>query len=298
MGRRRTWTGSGLVALGLLAALGLQPASAVAGPKSTKPKGVAASPSPAPSAPGTTRPLLWSDEFDGAPGAAPDRTVWAYETGGHGWGNGELQTYTARAQNVALDGSGALRITARKETHTGADGRTRDWTSARLFTKGLREFQYGRVEARVKVPVGQGLWPAFWMLGHDNWTAGWPESGEIDVMETFNAGKDVYTTVHGPSSSSADGRYFVGTWTPSTVSYGADYHVYAVEWSASAISFSVDGRVVEVVTPTDVPVGGRWVFDKPFYVLLNLAVGGWPGPPDATTPTSASMLVDYVRVYR
>lgn len=255
-------------------------------------------PKPKPTATAPTRTLVWSDEFAGAAGTAPDPRNWTHEVGGHGWGNDEVQTYTDRTENVSLDGQGALRITARHETYTGKDGRTRDWTSGRLFTKDLREFQYGRMEARMKVPAGQGLWPAFWMLGHDNWDVGWPESGEIDVMETFNAGLDVYTTVHGPSTANAAGKYFVGTWTPSPVSYADAYHLYAVDWSATEIRFSIDGKVVKTVRPADVPAGGRWVYDKPYYLLLNLAVGGWPGPPDATTPRQASLLVDWVRVYR
>lgn len=313
--RQTVWTRrAGTLALCVLGVAGLAPGSAAAGPKPKTPRATAtstptptASPTPAPSPSATAAPepsptatstLLWADEFSGAAGSSPDPRTWTPETGGHGWGNNELQTYTGRPSNVSLDGTGALRITARRETYTGTDGRTRDWTSARLFTKGLKEFQYGRVEARMKVPMGQGLWSAFWMLGFDNWTAGWPESGEIDVMETFNATTDVYTTVHGPSSTSPDGKYSIGTWTPAAVAYGATYHVYAVDWRPGSITFLVDDRVVKVVRPTDVPAGGRWVYDKPYYVLLNLAVGGWPGPPDTTTPNEASLLVDYVRVYR
>lgn len=244
-----------------------------------------------------TRTPAWSDEFSGASGTSPDSSRWGFETGGHGWGNDELQSYTDRPANASMDGNGSLVITARRERWQGADGIERSYTSARLFTKDRFEFRYGTVEARIKVADGQGIWPAFWMLGYDAWSAGWPESGEMDIMETFNETRDVYTTVHGPSTSST-GRYSVGTWHPSAVPYSADFHVYGVRWAPELVEFMIDGRVVKTVRPTDVPAGGRWVFDKPNYLLLNVAVGGWAGPPDTTTAFPRTMLVDWVRVYR
>ncbi len=265
---------------------------------SPAPTSPTASPTPSPSpTTSTTRTLAWSDEFTGPAGTSPDAARWGYETGGHGWGNDELQSYTDRPANASLNGNGSLAIAAHRERWRGTDGIERRYTSARLFTKDRYEFRYGTVEARIKVADGQGIWPAFWMLGHDAWTSGWPESGEIDIMETFNTTKDVYTTIHGPSTGST-GKYFVGTWHPSPVPWSADYHVYGVRWQPDLLEFTIDGRVVHTVRPADVPEGGRWVFDKPAYLLLNVAVGGWAGPPDTTTAFPRTMLVDWVRVYR
>ena len=239
--------------------------------------------------------LTWSDEFDGKDGSLPDAKKWQMQTGGKGWGNNELETYTARETNVIQRG-GNLEITARKETFTGADGITRDYTSARLQTKGLFEQKYGRFEARVKMPKGQGIWPAFWMLGGDNDSVGWPKCGEIDIMETI--GSETSTNVgslHGPGYSGdhpLNGKY------SSPVPLDADFHVYAVEWEPTAIRFYVDEHLYETRTTADVPAGARWVYDHPFFLLLNVAVGGnWPKSPDATTVFPQTMLVDYVRVY-
>lgn len=218
------------------------------------------------------------------------------ETGGGGWGNNELEYYTARTQNARQE-KGNLVIEALKETYTGTDNVTREYTSARLKTQGLFNQTYGRFEARIKIPYGQGIWPAFWMLGNDIGTAGWPTCGEIDIMENvgFEPNK-VHGTLHGPGYSGANPLPSV--YTLSSGRFADDFHVYAVEWEANAIRFYVDDVLYETRTPADVPAGSKWVFDHPFFVLLNVAVGGnWPGSPDATTVFPQKMLVDYVRVY-
>jgi beta-glucanase (GH16 family) len=240
--------------------------------------------------------LTWSDEFTAANGSLPDSSKWVMETGGNGWGNDELETYTNRRQNAHLQ-DGNLVITAIKETFTGSDGITRQYTSARLKTAGLFEQKYGRFEARIKITQGQGMWPAFWMLGNNIGTAGWPACGEIDIME--NIGKEpsiAHGSMHGPGYSGANG--LTGGYTLPSGKFADDFHIFAVEWEASAVRFYVDGHLYETRTPADLPVGKTWVFDHPFFILLNVAVGGdWPGNPDNTTVFPQNMLVDYVRVY-
>ncbi len=217
------------------------------------------------------------------------------ETGGGGWGNNELESYTNRVQNAHIQ-DGNLVITAQKETYTGTDGVTRDYTSARLKSSGLFEQKYGRFEARIKIPQGQGLWPAFWMLGNNIASVGWPTCGEIDIME--NIGKEpamVHGSMHGPGYSG--GSPLTGTYTLPAGKFADDFHVFAVEWEPNVIRFYVDNNLYETRTPADIP-GKTWVYDHPFFLLLNVAVGGnWPGDPDATTVFPQRMLVDYVRVY-
>jgi len=259
----------------------------------------AVSPPPVSPPPAGAFSLVWSDEFEGPSGALVDATKWTFETGGGGWGNQELETYTDRARNASLDGEGALAIQALRETFTGRDGITREYTSARLKTQGRFEQAYGRFEARLKIPRGQGLWPAFWMLGADIPTAGWPRCGEIDIME--NIGREpstVHGTFHGPGYSGANGIGAPFT-LPGGARFADDFHVFAVEWEPAAIRWYVDGALYQTRTPADLPAGQRWAFDHPFFLLLNVAVGGgWPGSPDATTVFPQTMLVDYVRVYR
>jgi len=257
------------------------------------------SPPPVSPPPAGNFSLVWSDEFDGPSGALVDATKWTFETGGGGWGNQELETYTDRARNASLDGDGALAIQALRETFTGRDGITREYTSARLKTQAKFEQAYGRFEARLKIPRGQGLWPAFWMLGADISTAGWPRCGEIDIVE--NIGREpstVHGTVHGPGYSGGNGIGAPFT-LPGGARFADDFHVFAVEWDPAAIRWYVDGALYQTRTPADLPAGQRWAFDHPFFILLNVAVGGgWPGSPDATTVFPQTMLVDYVRVYR
>jgi beta-glucanase (GH16 family) len=240
--------------------------------------------------------LTWSDEFNGANGSGPDPARWVMETGGNGWGNNELEYYTTRSQNVRQE-NGNLVITALKETYSGSDGVTRNYTSARLKTAGLLSQAYGRFEARIKIPAGQGMWPAFWMLGQDINTVGWPTCGEIDIMENvgFEPTK-VHGSAHGPGYSGSHG--LTGVYTLPAGNFSDDFHLFAVEWEPNAVRFYVDGNLYETRTPADLPAGTRWVYDHPFFVLLNVAVGGdWPGPPDGTTVFPQAMLVDYVRVY-
>jgi beta-glucanase (GH16 family) len=240
--------------------------------------------------------VTWSDEFDGAGGSLPDSSKWVIESGGAGWGNNELETYTSRAENAQLQG-GNLVITASRETYTGADGISRNYTSARLKTAGKFSQKYGRFEARIKIPQGQGMWPAFWMLGDNIDAAGWPACGEIDIME--NIGKEpaiVHGSMHGPGYSGAAGP--TAAYTLPSGKVADDFHIFSVEWEPSAVRFYMDGNLYETRTPADLPAGKSWVFDHPFFLLLNVAVGGdWPGSPDSTTVFPQTMQVDYVRVY-
>lgn len=242
--------------------------------------------------------LSWSDEFSGANGSAPDPAKWGYDLGGGGWGNAELQTYTSRAQNASIQ-NGNLVITAAWETLVGTDGISRDYTSARLKTQGLFSQSGGRFEARIKLPAGQGLWPAFWLLGNDIGSNGWPTCGEIDIME--NVGYEpaiVHGTLHGPGYSGGNG--ISAGKALASGNYSDDFHLYAVEWEGAQIRFYVDGNLYASRTPADLPNNGAvWVFDHPFFIILNVAVGGtWPGSPNGSTVFPQQMLVDYVRVYR
>ncbi len=241
--------------------------------------------------------LLWSDEFNGPDGSMPDPNKWRIVQDGSGFGNQELEYYTNLPANLHIEG-GKLVITARKAPFKGPDGIERDYTSARLETAGHFQQKYGRFEARIKLPRGQGLWPAFWMLGSDFPSAGWPACGEIDIMENvgLEPGK-IHGTLHGPGYSG--NNPLTGAYTlPNHEDMSDDFHVFAVDWMPDAIRFYVDGRLFETQTVDSIPSSKRWVFDHPFFILLNLAVGGaWPGTPDAKTPFPATMLVDYVRVY-
>ena len=236
--------------------------------------------------------LIWSDEFNLADGSVPDATKWSYDTGGNGWGNQELEYYTARTNNARIE-DGKLVIEARQEKFKG-----KNHTSARLQTKNKCSWTYGRIEARMKIPRGQGIWPAFWMLGTNIASVSWPACGEIDIME--NIGKEpgtVHGTVHGPGYSGD-----AGIGGPSTLPGGAaladDFHVYAIEWETNRIRWFLDRQVYFTLTPANLPAGKEWVFNQPHFLLLNLAVGGgWPGYPDATTTFPQRITVDYVRVY-
>ncbi|MDX6351409.1 MAG: hypothetical protein QOF84_6199 [Streptomyces sp.] len=240
----------------------------------------------------------WSDEFDGAAGSKPDASKWTLETGGSGNGNNELEYYTNSTDNASLDGNGHLVITARQ---AGSSSGLSCWygackyTSARLNTAQSFTQAYGRFEARIKIPRGKGMWPAFWMLGNDIGSVGWPNNGEIDVME--NVGSEpgtVHGTIHGPGYSGSGGLG-AGYTLPGGAAFADDFHTFAVEWSPTAITWSVDGTAYETRTPADAG-SNKWVFDHPFFVILNLAVGGgWPGDPDASTSFPQTMTVDYVR---
>lgn len=229
--------------------------------------------------------LVWSDEFNGT---SLNRANWTPEigTGSGGWGNNELQYYTDRAQNVQVTG-GNLVITAQKESYGGMN-----YTSARIKTQDLKSFTYGKVEARIKLPSGQGLWPAFWMLGSNISSVGWPKSGEIDIMERVNHNPYVNGTVHWDAGGHAEyGR------VSSNLDF-SQFHVYSIEWDSKYIRWFVDGQQFNEFYIEN-GTGNTEEFQRPFFLLLNLAVGGnWPGSPNNSTPFPSQMLVDYVRVYQ
>ena len=248
--------------------------------------------------------MVWADEFSGVGGIAPDKTNWTYEVGGGGWGNGELETYCApgsveapcvAARPNAVVKDGYLHVVARRDEATG------QWTSARMTTKGLKSFQYGRIEARIKIPAGAGVWPAFWMLGDDIDARPWPACGELDIME--NIGKEP-GKIHG----SVHGTGFTGkplttiTELASGKNFAEAFHTYGLIWSPGKVQYYVDdpGHPYATYTRASLPAGAVWPFDDGrYFVLLNLAMGGaWPGPPTAATASQVEMLVDYVRVYQ
>lgn len=239
--------------------------------------------------------LSWSDEFNGAKGLAPDPAKWSFDIGGKN-PNNELESYTSRSANVQQK-NGDLVITARKENFTGVDRVARQYTSARIRTKGLFSQAYGRFEARIKLPLGKGIWPAFWMLGDDIDSVGWPKCGEIDIFENIGEPSVSYSTLHGPGYSGSHGisKKFL---LPAGEAVNTGFHLYAVEWAPNDIKFFLDDKLVAERTPADLPPGTKWVYDHPFFIILNVAVGGaWPGNPDATTKFPQKMLVDYVRIY-
>jgi beta-glucanase (GH16 family) len=226
--------------------------------------------------------LVWHDEFNGT---AIDTATWNFEVNGDGGGNNELQYYTHEDRNAFLE-AGTLVIQALKEEYLG-----KQYTSARLNTDHKKDWLYGRVDVRAKLPKGQGLWPAIWMLPTDWVYGGWPASGEIDIMELL--GQDptrVYGTVHWAENGqhlSSGGNYVL----PGGKRFCDDFHIFTFEWSADSLKWYVDG--VRYHVERNGPP-----FDKRFHLILNVAVGGnWPGSPDATTVFPQYMQVDYVRVY-
>lgn len=255
------------------------------------------------SPPGWTQ--IWSDEFDGAAGAPIDTTKWRYDLadgcpGTCGWGNNEKEYYTNSPENIALNGQGQLRIVGRVapaglSCYYGACR----YTSAKVTTRGKMEASPpGRVEARIKLALGQGLWPAFWMLGRNIGTVGWPTSGEFDIME--NKGSDSLRTssaVHGPGYSGNTPFVHLQPLAHGTIA--SEFHTFAMEWDSLHIRYFVDDSVHYVVSRSDVQQYGNWVFDQPSFVILNLAIGGhFDGDPQSDAIFPATMLVDYVRVYR
>ncbi|HTJ41719.1 MAG TPA: glycoside hydrolase family 16 protein [Kofleriaceae bacterium] len=235
--------------------------------------------------------LVWQDEFDGDAGTRPDPSKWSADVGGDGWGNAQLEFDTDRTDNAALDGEGHLAIIARRENYGG-----NAYTSARLTTHGHLDRTYGRFEARMKLPKGQGVWPAFWLLGANFGSDGWPDCGEIDAMEE----RGQYPTrirgsLHGPGYSGGANH---GREIDAGVDLSQDFHVYAVEWDPDRVIWKLDENVFFTATPADLPDGKVWVYDHPFFVILNVAVGGtYVGSPSGSTPLPQTMLVDHVRVY-
>ena len=247
--------------------------------------------------PAANNGLVWGDEFDSINSAN-----WTFETGGGGWGNSELQYYTS-GQNASIQydaqaGSNVLVIEARREGGHNCWYGACQYTSTRMITAGKKEFQYGRIEARIKLPQTQGIWPAFWMLGGNIRTGTpWPNSGEIDIMEHVGYEPTLtHGALHGPGYSGNTpimGTYNVGQ------NVDAGYHVYAVEWNSNGISWYVDGNNFYNASRAQVEQYGPWAYDHPFFILLNVAVGGsWPGSPDASSVFPQRMYVDYVRVYQ
>lgn len=236
--------------------------------------------------------LVWEDEFDGPLDAPPDPAVWTHDVGGDGWGNNQLEFNTDSTRNAFQDGEGLLHIVARKE-----DLDNRNFTSARITTKGAVTVDYGRIEASIQLPAGQGLWPAFWMLGSDIDEVSWPGCGEIDIMEFRGQDPEVTLgTLHGPGYSGGSG---VGdTYRLPEGDFTDGLHEFAVEIDPDHIAWYVDDVLVQRRTPADIPRGTAWVFDHEFFLILNLAVGGtFLGPPDETTPFPAEVLVDRVSIY-
>lgn len=249
--------------------------------------------------------LVMQDEFN-TPGP-PNATLWNYDigTGQNGWGNNELEFYTDRAKNVVVQ-DGNLVITAHKETYNGSA-----YTSARLLTKGKFEQAYGRFETRMKLPWGQGIWPAFWMLGADIETNPWPGAGEIDIMEFRGQNPTtILGSVHGPGYSG--GQAITKSYTLKNDRFDTGFHVFGIEWGPEYVNFYVDNVLYNQITPANLPVldtpdplnplnkaKANWVFNKPFYILINVAVGGsFVGSPNSETVFPQTMLVDYVRVYK
>lgn len=250
--------------------------------------------------------LVWSDEFSrtNKNGPRPDPDSWTYDIGNNGWGNHEFEMYCAYGSsespcdpampNVFVGSNGLLHIVARQP-------RPGVYTSARLKSEGLQSFQYGRIEARIKLPAGQGMWPAFWMLGDNIEKVNWPACGEMDIME--NIGKEPSIN-HG----SIHGTGFVGDAIGKTYSLPGrqelshSFHIFGVIWSPRHVAYYVDDpkSIYASFTPADLPKGAVWPFDQgKFFFILNVAVGGdWPGPPDASTQFPEEMLVDYIRVYQ
>lgn len=243
--------------------------------------------------------LAWSDEFDGGAGARPDPATWTMQTGAGGWGNGELQYYTDSGENAFLDGAGNLAIVVRQPEPGSRDERYggSPYTSARLITKDRVPLRYGLVEARIQIPDGRGIWPAFWLLGQDIDEAGWPQCGEIDIMEILGRDPAVaHATVHGPGYSGARGIHAAHR-APASLADG--FHVYAIVWEPGGIRWYLDGQQYAAVVPGDLPWRKTWVFDHDFFVVLNVAAGGtWPGYPDRSVTFPRTMLVDYIRYYR
>ncbi len=234
--------------------------------------------------------LVMSDEFE--TDGAPDSDLWTFEigTGQNGWGNNELQYYTDRTENVQVQ-NGFLLITARRENYEGSS-----YTSARMITKGKFDQTYGRFEARMRLPYGQGMWPAFWMLGADIDSNPWPGAGEIDIMEYRGQEPTVVLgSVHGPGYSG--GEAVTKRYSLLNDRFDTGFHVFGIEWGEDYVNYYVDDVLYNQITPDD--VDGEWVFNKPFYILINLAVGGsFVGSPNSETVFPQTMLVDYVRVYQ
>jgi beta-glucanase (GH16 family) len=267
----------------VLCALALTGAAALADPNHT-----GALPPP----PISTGSVLFSDDFDGPPGSPPNPAHWGYDVGRWGAGAGELQYYTDRTANARLDGNGTLEIIARPEEYSGAK-----YTSARLQTREKEAFRPPvRIESRIQVPAGIGLLPAFWTLGTDLFARGWPQCGEIDILELKGDTPSVARfATHSALPSGAD--FSVGgSWIAPT-SLADGFHTYRIDWYDTRIDFFLDDARRFTVARVEMP-SETWAFNKPHYLTLNTAVGNeWTGPPDGTTPWPAVMRVDWVKAW-
>jgi beta-glucanase (GH16 family) len=238
----------------------------------------------------TFKNLVWAEEFD--VDGAPDANKWAFDIGAGGWGNNERQFYTDRPENIVVQ-NGYLIISALKENYQG-----QEYTSARIKTENLFSQKYGRFEARIKLPQGKGLWPAFWMLGNNFNEVSWPQCGEIDIMEYIGSKPtEVFGTIHAPGVFGANG--LSKKYSLINDRFDTGFHVFGIEWTENHINWYVDNVLYNQITrDKGAEKGGQWVFDNDFFMILNLAVGGnLPGNPDANTTFPQRMLVDYVRVY-
>lgn len=289
--KRKSTKATKLIAIGLAAC-------ALVAVQTSASQGVTARPHQAT----VSKKLLWKQEFTGKSGTKPNSKIFNYDLGGGGWGNNEHQAYTDH--NATLNGSGSMVLHLERITPDLNDlyetcpintvGNACEFESARIQTKGKLNFLYGRLEARIKVPTGDGSWPAFWLLGSDISSNAWPNCGEIDIMET--KGSEPYTvhgTAHGPGYSGGDG--IVNTKTISA-RLGAGYHIYALDWTKNKMVWSIDGKVYHTVTPA--VVGNHtYVFNKPMFLIMNVAAGGWFAGDIDPDLTSTGMSVDYVRYY-
>jgi len=233
--------------------------------------------------------LVWEDNFDGAAGVSPDSSKWVYDIGTD-WGNAQLEYDTDRPENVSMDGEGNLGIIARSESFAGSA-----FTSARITTLGKFDHTFGRYEARIKMPWGPGIWPAFWLLGSDIGSVGWPQCGEIDVMEYRGQEPHlIHGSIHGPGYSG--GAAVTKSFGLQNDRFDNEFHIFAIEWGEDYIDLFVDDNLYQRIEPEDAP--GEWVYDHDFHIILNVAVGGnYVGFPTQDTNFPQTMLVDYVKVY-
>jgi len=233
--------------------------------------------------------LVWEDNFDGAAEQSPESASWVFDIGTD-WGNNQLEYDTDRPTNVSTDGQGNLLIIAREESFQGSN-----YTSGRITTQNKFTKKFGRIEARIQLPWGQGIWPAFWLLGESFETVGWPQCGEIDIMEyRGQEPSTIHGTVHGPGYSGGNG--FTKRYDLPNSRFDTGFHVFAIEWSEISIDWYVDDKIYHTVSPSD--LNGAWVFNQPFFIILNLAVGGgYVGPPNSSTVFPQTMIIDWVRVY-
>ncbi|MBW4031759.1 MAG: glycoside hydrolase family 16 protein [Acidobacteria bacterium] len=283
-----------MLTVSVLGLSGCSPITAIPKPTSLTTSSGARTVSPSPSPLATISGLVWSEEFDGADSSRPSVARWKLSDKLVGLPNNELEGYTSRPENLSLDGSGHLRITALAENYSNAAGQQVSFTSGHMESR--QAFRYGRIESRIKVPAGAGLWPAFWTIGVGEPAIAWPATGEIDIMEFINDAKTLYANVH--ADTSVGGQWDAQGKLTAPTSFADDWHIYSVDWTAELLVFKVDGSEYHRVEKAALPAGYVWEFDRPQIIVVNLAVGGdFPqtAPDRAVFP--AEMLVDYVRVF-